>query len=373
MLQKKCTQCVMDDSDPSISFDIKGICNHCHRFTEIAQKKFFPNEKGEKFLQAFIKNIKEKQKNKKYDVILGLSGGVDSSFLAYWSSKIAGFRTLAVHVDCGWNSPQAVKNIENIVKKLNIDLHTVVIDWREMKDVQRAFLKSGVPNQDIPQDHAIFAALYKSAEKLDIRFLINGSNIATESILPSSWGYNALDGKHLKAIHKKFGAIKLKTFPIMSLFQNYFIYPFVKKIKTISPLHYMEFDKEQAVNLLTKELAWESYGAKHFESRFTKFFQSYWIIERFGYDKRLAHLSSLIVSGHMTREDALKLLKYPPYDPKIITFEKEFIAKKLGFSIQELEHLLKSSKKYHEEFPSHQKIFTLIRKIYIFLTPLTRH
>lgn len=362
----------MDDSDPDISFNAQGVCHHCQRFSNVIQKKFFPNPKGESILQSLLQKIRKKQKNKKYDVILGLSGGVDSSFLAYWASKIKGLRILAVHVDCGWNSPQAVKNIENIVKKLNIDLHTVVIDWREMKDLQRAFLKSGTPNQDIPQDHAIFAALYKTAAQFNIRYLINGSNIATESILPSAWGYHALDGKHLRAIHKVFGEGKLKSFPVMSLFDYYFFYPFIKRIQTISPLHYMHFDKEKAVQTLKKELAWESYDAKHFESRFTKFFQSYWIIERFGYDKRLAHLSSLIVSGQMTREDALITLKTPPFDKTQILLEKEFIAKKLGFSIQELEHILKNPKRYHEEFPSHQKIFSYIRNVYYYIYSLQK-
>jgi len=364
MEYKICSVCVMDVSDSHIFFDDKGVCNHCRNFEHISKYKYFPTACGESKLMQKIDYIKKKQKSRPYDVVLGLSGGVDSSFLAYWAVKNAKLRVLAVHVDCGWNSELATKNIELIVKKLGLDLLTIVIDWNEMQDLQLSFLEAGVPNQDIPQDHAIFASLYKTASQKNIKYVINGSNLATEGILPHSWGYNALDSKHLFSVHKLFGKKKLRTFPTMSLFNYYFSYPFLRGIKTISPLNNMAYDKEKAIKVLENEFGWKYYGAKHFESRFTKFFQSYWLVKRFGYDKRRAHLSSLIVSGFMSRKEALDLLKLPAFDESQINNEKIFVAKKLGIDVPVLENLMSKKLCSHEAYKSHKSIFGVIKKIY---------
>ena len=226
----------MDTSDPLIQFDNDGNCNHCNSALELAKSTWFPDERGAKILKETIEHIRQEEKNKEFDCIIGLSGGVDSSYLAYYAVK-NGLRPLVVHVDCGWNSEQAVKNIENVIKNLNIELHTFVVNWEEMKDLQRSFFKASLPDQDIPQDHAIFAALYNFAERNNIKYVFNGVNFATESIMPENWGYQAMDYNHLKSIHKKFGEHKLKDYPTVNFFQRYIYYTLVKRMKIINPLN----------------------------------------------------------------------------------------------------------------------------------------
>lgn len=335
----------MDTSDPDITFTQDGICSHCNLFPSRAKQHWFANEDETENINKIIEGIKISNKHKKYDCIIGLSGGADSSYLAYWAVKKAKLRLLAVHVDAGWNSEIAVSNIEKIVSQLGIDLITHVVDWEEMADLQQAFLRAGVANQDTPQDHAFFAALYHFASRNNIQNILSGFNFSSESILPKSWGHSAMDLDQIRDIHKKFGRAKLKSFPQVTFFKNYIYYPYIKKMRVISPLNYIPYVKSEAITTLNKELGWEDYGGKHCESRFTKFFQSYFLPTRFGYDKRRAHLSSLILSQQISRSDALETLALPPFDEKSIQFDKEFICRKLSLSVDEFNELLSTPKR----------------------------
>ncbi|MDK2064385.1 N-acetyl sugar amidotransferase [Aliarcobacter butzleri] len=351
-----CANCIMDTTDPEIYFDENGVCNHCLKFENQLKKNWFPNEEGKKKLDAIINQIKIDGKNKKYDCVIGLSGGVDSSYLAYILRKLyPELRILAIHIDGGWNSELAVHNIENIVKILGIDLYTGVVPWEEMQDLQLAFFKSQLANQDVPQDHAFFATLYYVANKNGIKYFLSGGNLSTESILPSSWGYNASDGKLLKSVHKKFGKIKLKKYKTFSFFKRKIYYPYFKKFRIITPLDFLPYFKDEAKETIKNELNWRDYGGKHHESKFTKFFQAHWLPTKFGFDKRKAHLSSLIVSGQMTRDEALKELEKPLYDETELKEDKEFISKKLGISLEEFEIIMKQSNKTFLDYASDYK------------------
>ena len=359
---QRCSISIMDTTDPEITFDDDGICNHVTRFEKEIKPGWFPNEEGAKKLEAIFAEMKRKQKGE-YPCIMGLSGGVDSSYLAYIMVKKYGIKPLVVHVDGGWNSEQAVQNIENIVKRLDLDLYTYVVDWGEMRDLQLAFFKSSVANQDIPQDHAFFAKLSQVAREKNIKYVLSGSNYATESILPSAWGYDAMDSKQLKAIHKKFGKVKLKTYPVVSFFNRYFYLPFICRLKTLKPLNYMPYDKEDAMKILIDELGWQYYGGKHYESTFTKFFQSYYLPTKFGYDKRLAHLSSLIVSGQLSRDKALEEMTKPLYDDKEIEIEKSYMARKLGVTVEEFKNILQQPIKTYKDYPNQTKKINLLKRL----------
>lgn len=360
-----CTCCVMDTTDPEIDFDEHGVCNHCRNFEQNI-KPMWPSLEGDQAkLDAMIQTVKTYGKGKRYDCIIGLSGGVDSSYLAV---KVAewGLRPLVVHVDAGWNSELAVMNIEQICRRLGFDLVTHVVDWEEMRDMQVAFLRSNLANQDVPQDHAFFAALYGYAEKSGIKYVINGSNFATESILPGAWGYDAMDATHVKSIHARFGSRSRGDFPIVSFFDLYVKYPFILKMEVLRPLNLLPYNKEEAIRILEKDYGWRYYGGKHYESRWTRFFQAYYLPYKFGYDKRKAHFSSLVVSGQMSRGDALEALKVPLYDPKLLVEDKIFIAKKLGLSISEFEALVDEPVHHYSEFPSHQRKRRAAAQIYYF-------
>ena len=351
-----CANCIMDTTDPEIYFDENGVCNHCLKFENQLKKNWFSNEEGKKKLDAIINQIKIDGKNKKYDCVIGLSGGVDSSYLAYILRKLyPELRILAVHIDGGWNSELAVHNIENIVKILDIDLYTGVVPWEEMQDLQLAFFKSQLANQDVPQDHAFFATLYHVANKNGIKYFLSGGNLATESILPSSWGYDAMDATQLTAIHEKFGNKKLKKYETVSYFKRKIYYPYFKKFRIVRPLDFLPYFKDEAKETIKNELNWRDYGGKHHESKFTKFFQAYWLPTKFGFDKRKAHLSSLIVSGQMTRDEALKELEKPLYDETELKEDKEFISKKLGISLEEFESIMQQSNKTFLDYPSDYK------------------
>ncbi|NBW48603.1 MAG: N-acetyl sugar amidotransferase [Betaproteobacteria bacterium] len=358
-----CTRCVMDTTDPEIQFDEQGVCNHCRNF-DINVKPTWPSLGGDAVkLEAMIQAVKAYGKGKRYDCIIGLSGGIDSSYIAV---KVAewGLRPLVVHVDAGWNSELAVMNIEQICRRLGFDLVTHVVDWEEMRDMQLAFLRSNLANQDVPQDHAFFAALYGYAEKAGIKYVINGSNFATESILPAAWGYDAMDATHVKAIHTRFGSRPRGDFPIVSFFSLYVKYPFLLKMEVLRPLNLLPYNKEEAIKILEKDFGWRYYGGKHYESRWTRFFQAYYLPHKFGYDKRKAHLSSLIVSGQMSRGDALEALKTPLYDPKLLAEDKIFIAKKLGMSPDEFDALVDQPVHHFSEFPNHQRKRNLAVRVY---------
>ena len=353
-----CTRCIMDTTDPDITFDDKGVCNHCYYFDHNIMPAWPSPEKGAQMLKEMLARVKAYGQGKPYDCIIGLSGGIDSSFIAVKAVEW-GLRPLVVHVDAGWNSELAVMNIEQICKRLGLDLVTHVVDWEEMQDMQLAFLRSNLANQDVPQDHAFFAALYGYAIKAGIKYVISGSNFATESILPQSWGYDAMDATHVKAIHHQFGKRKRGKFPIVSFFDLYFRYPFILKMEVLRPLNYIAYNKEEAIKILERDYGWRYYGGKHYESRWTRFFQAYYLPHKFGYDKRKAHLASLVVSGQMTRNQALAELQKPLYDPKLLEEDKAFIAKKLGISVEEFDRLLQEPPRHYSEFPNHQRKFKL--------------
>lgn len=358
-----CTRCIMDTTDPDITFDDQGVCNHCHYFDNNVRPAWPSPEEGERILAEMISKVKSYGKDKQYDCIIGLSGGIDSSFVAVKAVEW-GLRPLVVHVDAGWNSELAVMNIEQICNRLGLDLVTHVVDWEEMQDMQLAFLRSNLANQDVPQDHAFFAALYGYAIQAGIKYVISGSNYATESILPQSWGYDAMDATHVKAIHRRFGQRKRSHFPLVSFWNLYFRYPMILKMEVLRPLNYIPYNKEDAIRILERDYGWRYYGGKHYESRWTRWFQAYYLPHKFGYDKRKAHLASLVVSGQMSRDEALEQLRKPLYDEKLLVEDKAFIAKKLGISQQELDDLIAAPPRHYTEFPNHQRKLKLAFTVY---------
>lgn len=347
----------MDTTDPMIIFDENGNCSNCNSALDLAKRIWFPDERGERELRELFSKVKAEGKGKEYDCVVGLSGGVDSSYLAYLAVQ-NGLRPLVVHVDCGWNSELAVKNIENIVRKLNLELHTFVVDWEEMKDLQRAFFKASVPDQDIPQDHAIFAAIAKFAGENNIKYLFSGQNFSTESINPKAWGHQAMDYRHLKAIHARFGEHRLKNFPHVTFFQRYIYISFIRGINVVNPLNYIDYRKEDVIALLNKELDWQYYGGKHYESRFTKFFQSYYQPKKFNIDKRRSHFSSLIISGQMSRDRAIELIRGNSYNEDEIQNDLEYVAKKLDWSVDEFSEILNLPPQNHGNFPNNDYLFS---------------
>lgn len=354
-----CTRCCMDTTDPEIVFDQDGVCNHCHYFENNVKPNWFPDERGQVLLEKMIAEVQEYGRGKPYDSIIGISGGVDSSYLAV-KVKEWGLRPLAVHVDAGWNSELAVKNIEQIVSKAGLDLITEVVDWEEIRELQLAFMRSHVANQDTPQDHAFFAGLYNYAVKEGIKYVISGSNYATESVLPQSWGYDSMDATHLRAIHKRFGTAPLKTYPVVSFFDCYIYYPRLKDMTVLSPLNYIPYSKQAAIDHLEKNYGWRYYGGKHYESRWTRFFQAHYLPTKFNYDKRKAHLASLVVTGEMTRDQAIEELKKPLYTDNELAEDKAFVAKKLGISVEELDELTHAPPKHYTDYPNHQRYMKLL-------------
>jgi N-acetyl sugar amidotransferase len=275
----------MDTTDPEITFDMQGVCNHCHGFDERAPREWFPNAEGRKRWEALVAQIKASGKGQEYDCILGLSGGLDSSYLAIKVHEW-GLRPLVMHVDAGWNSELAVANIEAVVKYCGYDLHTHVVDWEDMRDLHLAYLRAAVANQDVPQDHIFFSSLYHFATSNGVRYILSGGNLATEGIFPNSWHGSAMDSINLKAIHKKYGDRKLRGYKTISFLDCYVLYPLVKKMRTLRPLNYMPYDKAAALKELEEIVGYKPYPRKHGESLFTKLFQNYYLPKKFGMDKR---------------------------------------------------------------------------------------
>lgn len=367
---QQCTQCVMDTSDQEISFDEYGVCNHCIDFRETTKENWFPNDDGSRLLEEIIKKIKKDGRGSDYDCILGLSGGVDSSYLALKALNW-GLRPLVVHVDAGWNSELAVANIEAIVKHCNYHLHTHVVDWEDMRDLHLAYLRAGISNQDVPQDHIFFASLYHFATKNNIRYILSGGNIATESIFPNSWHGSAMDSINLKAIHGKFGDHKLKSYKTISFFQHYFWYPFVKRMRTVRPLNYMPYDKRDAIEELERSIGWKSYARKHGESQFTKLFQNYYLPTKFGFDKRRPHLSSLIVSGQMTREEAIKELNEPLYGAEELNSDVEYFCKKIGITRSLFDQMMNSPNRHYSDFSNWDRYHSVLKILQLMLAKIT--
>ncbi len=327
----------MDTSDPEISFDAQGVCNHCINFDAVTRKHWFPNDEGKHRLDAMLDQVRLEGKGRDYDCIIGLSGGIDSSYLALKVKEWA-LRPLVVHVDAGWNSELAVANIEKIVKHCGYDLHTHVVDWEEMRDLHLAYLKSGLSNQDVPQDHVFFASQYHFATKNGIRTILSGGNIATEGVFATAWhGGSSMDAINLKAVHRRHGERPLKSYNTISFFDYYLWYPFVKKMRTLRPLNFMPYNKAEAVRELETTIGWRAYGRKHGESLFTKLFQNDFLPRKFGYDKRLPHLSSLIVAGQMTRDEALAELAKPLYDSQEREVDLNYFCKKLRITREQYE------------------------------------
>lgn len=346
---RRCTNCVMDTTDSKITFDEKGVCDFCNDFYTNIKPSWSPVENNPELLKIAEK-IKSDGKNKKYDCIIGMSGGVDSSYLCYVAKEIMHLNPLLFVVDTGWNLGVADKNIETIATKLNLDIHTETIDWEEMKDLQVAFLKSQVPYQDLPQDHAIFASLYKYAVKSGIKYVLTGANNATECIRPPvEWVYQN-DIVFIQDIQKNFGTKKLKKFPLCGLLTYRLYYPIFKGLKRVAPLNYIPYDKQNIQKFLTENLGWQGYENKHYEDRFTRWYEGYYLPHKFGYDKRKCYLSNLILTGEITREQALKELEKQPYSDELIKEDTVFIAKKLGLTEEELNKLVDGENKTFKDY-----------------------
>jgi len=359
-----CTNCVMDTSDPKIVFYEKGVCDHCHGFYNDVLPNWFPNEVGKDIFRKQVEEIKRKSKGKPYDSVMGLSGGLDSSYLLHLAVTEFGLRPLVFHVDGGWNTDIAVNNIQVLVEKLGLDLFTEVIDWPEMRDFQLAFFKSGTPHLDIPQDHAFFATMYHYANKYSIKYILNGGNISTECIRnPKDWLYYGTDMPMITDIRNQFGSIKMEKYPWSGILYHKVYLRYINNIRVIKPLNYLPYTKEIAIDTLSRVYGWRSYPQKHFESRFTKFYEGYWLPTRFGYDTRRVQFSSLIVTGQMTRDEALRKLEVPAYDPETINEEFEYIANKLEISVDELRHYHQLPKKSFRDYKNQEWLFDLGAKV----------
>tara|TARA_B100002052_G_scaffold299170_1_gene335900 strand:- start:3306 stop:4406 length:1101 start_codon:yes stop_codon:yes gene_type:complete len=354
----------MDTTDSQIIFDENGVCDHCNTFKNDILPKWHTDEKGEKELRLIIDKIKENGKGKDFDCIMGMSGGIDSSYLLYVIKEKFDLRPLVFHVDAGWNSQIAVNNIERLVDGLGLDLYTEVINWEEIKDLQLAFFKSGVPHIDTPQDHAFFATMYKFASKHNIKYILTGANYSTECIRnPIEWMYYQSDSIQLRDIHKKYGQRKLKDYPISNILWHKIYLPYFKGIKVIRPLDFVPYNKENAMQLLVDKFGYQKYPQKHFESRFTKFYESFWLPNKFGYDTRKVQYSSLILTGQMTRKDALKKLSKPAYDPDEISQDFEFVATKLGISVDELQSYFDAPNKSFRDYKSQYSLYMVGAKV----------
>jgi N-acetyl sugar amidotransferase len=363
-----CTNCVMDISDSKIVFDEKGVCDHCNDFYENVLPNWHTDEKGRQELDAIVEKIKKEGEGKEFDCILGMSGGVDSSYLLHLAVTKLGLRPLVFHVDGGWNSELAVHNIQVMVEKLGLDLYTEVINWEEMKDFQLAFFKSGVPHLDIPQDHAFIATLYNFADKYKIKYILNGGNISTECVRnPMDWLYYGTDMAQINDIIKKFGTVKMETYPFSPIFRHKFYLRYLKGVQVVKPLNYMPYIKKDALKLLSDTYGWTPYPQKHFESRFTKFYEAYWLPERFGFDTRRVQYSSLILTKQMTREEALEKLKNPAYDPATIEDEFKYIATKLGITPEKLKEYFTMEKKFYADYKNQVSMFKAGAKVLKYL------
>jgi N-acetyl sugar amidotransferase len=363
---QRCTYCIMDTSDPDIIFDDQGVCNHCKRQIKLQQTRGYRKGVSEIELESIVQIIKDKQRNAEYDVVVGVSGGVDSAFVLHKAAELK-LRVLAVHVDAGWNSETAVSNIKKLCQSLDIDLHTYVIDWNQMKELQRAFVLSGISNLDIPQDHVFLAGVYRLAREYKVKFVLNGSNFATEGIFPATWEHNPMDNQFIKQINKLYSRTKkINNLPIMSLYQYIFMNISLKKINL---LNYFPYSKTETIKLLTTEYGWDYYGGKHFESRFTRFFQSYYTVKKYGYDKRIAHLSSLIVNGELSRQDALEIFKQIPYDENLMKEDLMYILKKLDLTMDDWEYVLSKDRVVSTSIKNSSK---LLDKLLLFRNRLIR-
>ncbi|GHX69659.1 MULTISPECIES: N-acetyl sugar amidotransferase [Vibrio] len=365
---KICTQCVMDTTDSKIVFDENGVCDHCNTYLNDILPKWNPEGLDDSQLEQLAERIKKEGQGQDFDCIIGMSGGIDSSYLLYLAKEKLGLRPLVFHVDAGWNSQEAVTNIERLVDGLDLDLYTEVIDWEEMKDLQLSFFKSGVSHIDTPQDHAFFATMYKFADKHGVKNILTGGNYSTECIRnPLEWMYYQSDSRQLKDIHNQFGSKPLKRFPVTNILWHKFYLPYFKGIKVTRPLDFMKYDKEQATKLLEDKFGYQRYPQKHFESRFTRFYEGYWLPQKFGYDTRKVQFSSLILTGQMTREEALKELEKPAMTEEQIKQEFEFVSNKLGITTEELQSYFDAPNKTYQDYKSQQGVYDIGAKVLRYL------
>ncbi|EED0748230.1 N-acetyl sugar amidotransferase, partial [Escherichia coli] len=358
---KICNRCVMDTSDPNISFDDNGQCDYCSNFDKNILPNWNANNSGLSKLLEMSESIKKDSKGSDFDCIIGLSGGLDSSYAAYIAKEKMGLRPLLFHVDAGWNTDQAVGNIEKLIEGLGLDLYTEVINWEEMKDLQLSFLKSGIPDQDLVQDAAFFSSLYKFARKHKIKHVITGSNFSTECCRePEEWGgYLGIDTMLFNDIHRQFGTRPLNSFPLVDILIYKVFYQKILGMKVHHPLNLVPFTKKDAENELSEKFGWQPFQHKHHESRFTRFYEDYWLPRRFGYEKRRAHFSSLIMTGQMAREQALERLLKPEMDEHFLEQEFEYIAHKLGISVDDLKELFSIPKKTYKDYKNKRWLISL--------------
>jgi len=354
----------MDTTDSNIIIDESGVCDHCNTFFSDIKPYWHPDDKGWAEITKIANDIKQEGKGKDFDCIIGMSGGIDSSYLVYLAKKKLGLRPLVFHVDAGWNSQQAVNNIEQIVDRLDLDLYTEVIDWEEMRDLQLSFFKSGVPHIDTPQDHAFFATMYKFSSKYKVRHILTGGNYSTECIRnPVEWMYFQSDSRQIKDIQNKFSSRKLRSFPLTNILWHKVYLPYIRGIKTYRPLDYMVYKKEEATQFLVENYGFQRYPQKHFESRFTKFYEAYWLLEKFGFDTRKVQYSSLILTDQMSREEALERLKKPAYDPETIDQDFEYIANKLDITVEELRGYFNAPNKTYRDYKNQQFMYDVGARI----------
>ncbi len=345
-----CTNCVMDTSDSKITFDSKGVCDFCNDYYDNILPKWKQGVEGKEELKRISNQIRKAGKEKKYDCLIGMSGGVDSSYLCYIAKKAMHLRPLVFCVDTGWNLDIATKNIVRIVKALDLAMYTEVIDWQEMRDLQLAFFKAQVPYQDLPQDHAIFASLYNYAVKNGFKYVLTGANNATECIRPPiEWVYQN-DLTLIKDIHKKYGSVPLNTFPTCSMLMYRGYYTYIRGMKKVAPLNFIKYDKEKAKRFLQNQFGWEPYENKHYENVFTRWYEGFYLPYKFGYDKRRVYFSNEILAGTLTRKEALKELANTPYPAEAQQEDRKYIAKKLGISTAEFDCMIDGPNKSFEDY-----------------------
>jgi N-acetyl sugar amidotransferase len=361
MEYKICSRCIMDTSDSEIIFDKHGVCNHCLRYYTLKETRIIPREEAADKMKLLVDKIRLKGKGKEYDCIVGVSGGVDSTYVVYLAKK-NGLKPLAVHLDNGWNSDLATKNIHKVLKKMDIDLVTHVIDWREFKSLQKSFLDASVPDGEIPTDHAISAILWKTADKYNIKFILSGMNFATESFSVPTWAYGHSDWKYIKSIHKIFRNYNLNSYPHFGFMYLFYI-NFIKNVRIISLLNYIDYNKSETIKLLERELGWLNYGGKHYESIYTRFYQGFILPKKFNIDKRIGHLSDLINSGQITRDEALIEIDKPALSKEMLRDDTLFVMKKLDYTEKSFAQMLSSKNKLFKDYPNSYSFVQFLRQL----------
>jgi N-acetyl sugar amidotransferase len=359
-MTRLCTRCVMDTTDPDIVFDAQGVCNHCHAYDQNVRARVFTGAEAQRRLASLVEAIRAERRD--YDCVIGVSGGVDSTFVA-WKAKELGLRPLAVHLDNGWDSELAVKNIEQTLKTLSIDLFTHVIDWNEFRDLQLSFLRASTPDSEIPSDHAIVSLLFRKAREIGVRHILSGVNQRTESHLPRAWSRGHQDWKYIRSVHARFGSKPLTTFPHQTLYQ---LTRDRSAIRWVDLLNLVDYRKGDAKKLLEEKLGWRDYGGKHHESIYTRFYQGCLLPRKFRFDKRKCHLSSLVCSGELTRDAALAELQREPYPAEIQRQDRDYVIKKLALTPEEFERIMALPPRRFEDYPSYERgwVYPVLRAVY---------